>query len=121
MSEHEKRLKLFKEREAALAKGLPWPPKLDPASVRKRAAAKKRKAAKVVEIPLEYLLVYYEEIRQANPTGFSVQPIPFTEILAYVTLYRIPWDAFDIETIRRLDVVWLNCLPKHDPKDKSKG
>lgn len=112
MADHEKRLHRFNERQALIAKGVAVPkyglpkPKTKP------------RPKKTPEIPLLYLLVYYEELRQANPIGFSVQPVSFGEILAYMTLFRIDYDAFDIETIRRLDVVWLKCLPKHDPKDK---
>jgi hypothetical protein len=113
MADHEKRLQRFNERQALIAKGLPVPKYGLPIPKRKP------KPKKEPDFPLIYLLVYYEELRQANPVGFTVQPLSFTEILAYMTLYKVPYDAFDIETIRRLDVVWLKCLPKHDPKDKS--
>lgn len=114
MSDHAKRLEFWKEKKAAIAKGLP-PPVWRPGVKSKTAVARN----KVLEgLDLLYLLTWYEEIRRANQVGLGVNPIPFTEILAYMTLYRIDWDGFDVETLRELDDVWVKCLPKHEPKDK---
>ncbi len=61
---------------------------------------------------LAYLLTWYREIRGKQQRGFHHEPIAFTEILAYFTLYQIEWDAFDVETLGLLDDVWRNSLPK---------
>lgn len=61
---------------------------------------------------LAYLLTWYREIRGKQQRGFHHEPVAFTEILAYFTLYRLEWDAFDVETLGSLDDVWRNSLPK---------
>jgi hypothetical protein len=69
---------------------------------------------------LAYLVYWYEDLRSANPRGWRVEPIPFSEIRAFNDLYGMDMDAFDIDTLRKLDVVWLNCLPKDDTEGKGK-
>jgi hypothetical protein len=68
---------------------------------------------------LAYLLLWYEELRAANQRDFGTPlPISFSEIQAYRELYELEMDAFDIETLRRLDVVWLNSQPKQSKDGK---
>jgi len=61
---------------------------------------------------LAYLMTWYREIRGKQSRGYHHEPVAFTEILAYFTLYRLEWDAFDVETLGLLDDVWRNSLPK---------
>lgn len=68
---------------------------------------------------LAYLILWYEELRAANQRDFGTPlPISFSEIQAYRDLFHVDMDAFDIETLRRLDVVWLNSQPKQSKDDK---
>lgn len=66
---------------------------------------------------LAYLLDWYDDLRAANPVGMTVNPIPHSEIKDYRDLYDLPMDAFDVQTLRALDGVWLKCLPKHPSKE----
>lgn len=59
------------------------------------------------------------ELRASNPAGMGHQAVSYSEILAFRTLYGIELDAFDLDTLRRLDALWLMLRPKQDGKDRS--
>lgn len=44
----------------------------------------------------------------------AVNPISHGEILAYRELYRLDMDAFDVDTLRRLDALWLKSVQIDD-------
>lgn len=53
--------------------------------------------------------------------GYSLNPISYTDILAYCTLYQMEISKWEVETIRRLDSVALeeaNNQSKRDQKNK---
>jgi hypothetical protein len=61
------------------------------------------------------LVDWYFELRSANPAGFGHhQPLTYSEILAFKTVYELDLDAFDVDTLRRLDALWLKLRPKRD-------
>lgn len=68
---------------------------------------------------LAYLIEWYRLIRSGAQSGFGHQPIAWSEMLAFRALFRLDVDPFDAEALRRLDVVWLKCLPK--PESDSPG
>lgn len=59
------------------------------------------------------------ELRSANPAGFGHQALTYSEIRAFRDLYGLDLDAFDTDTLRRLDALWLRLRPKQDSKGKS--
>lgn len=61
---------------------------------------------------LKYLLRWYDDIRTGQSAGMSHNPISHQEIWSYRELYGMDMDAFDVDTLRRLDALWLSCLPK---------
>ncbi len=71
--------------------------------------------------PLWYLLDWYMEIRSATPAGMGYQGVSYQEILAFKTLYELDLDAFDADTLRRLDTVWLKSRPKQADAPGSKS
>ena len=61
------------------------------------------------------------ELRSSNPVGMGGhQAVPYSEILAFRTVYDLDLDAFDVDTLRRLDAVWLKSRPKRENEDSSK-
>lgn len=64
-----------------------------------------------------YIVAWYEEIRSHTPTGFGMQRIQFSEILAWKTLFEVETEPWEVDVMLNLDVVWLAALPK-DPKKK---
>lgn len=85
-------------------------------------AASKAALAKAKRLTIgpdfKHLMKWYDELRGANPHGMHFEPITHSEILAYKTLHDLPMDSFDVEMLRRLDVVWMNAQPK---PEKPKG
>lgn len=65
-----------------------------------------------VDHELGYLVDWYERLRRQTPRGMAQNPILYSEILAFTALYGLDVDALDIDTLEKLDAVWLNCLPK---------
>lgn len=67
---------------------------------------------------LEYLLVWYGDIRNRGARGQRYEPILLSEIVAYehfLAKLDIEMTAFDWEMIFRLDWVWQDCIPKETP------
>ncbi len=81
----------------------------------KKVRAGGRKRRKPVDNELVHLLDIYDDLRIANPIGMSMQSIPYSEIESYNRLMRTGLDPFDIDTLRRLDALWLQSLPKDPP------
>ncbi len=111
-SDHEKRFKAWKQKRADEAAGI------DPKKKRKRRKPKDTKTKIPADHPLAYLFDWFRDIRYATGnSGFGHVPIPHTEILAYRELHQLDMDTFDVDTLRRLDWLWLKCRPeKPDPK-----
>ena len=73
----------------------------------------KEEAEEGPEGPLDYLIDWYERIRGRNPVGMATNPILYGEIGEMLRLYRITdWDNLDIDTLEKLDAVWLNSQEK---------
>ena len=68
---------------------------------------------------LWYLVEWYLELRSANPVGFGHGPIAYSEIIAFRDLYGLDIDAFDTDTLRRLDTLWLKLRPKDESRSSS--
>lgn len=66
--------------------------------------------------PLAYLLDWYMLLRSGVPAGFGHQPASWQDIQALDRVFDLELDAFDTETLRRLDVIWLKCRPTKDQK-----
>ena len=66
----------------------------------------------ILDHPLGHLVDWYERLRRQNPRGLDLNPIAYSEIWAFRDLYDHEMDAFDIDTLEKLDAVWLNSLPK---------
>ena len=75
-----------------------------------------RKALRKVKPPpdLAYLLGWYNDIRAGQSSGMSHNPLSHTEILAYRDLFDMDMDAFDVDTLRRLDALWLKSVQTDD-------
>jgi hypothetical protein len=68
--------------------------------------------------PLDYLIDWYDRVRNRTARGLTTNPILFSEIGWFLRLYRHSYDDFDIDTLEKLDAVWLNSLPKSSQPDK---
>jgi hypothetical protein len=49
----------------------------------------------------------FYELSAARPVGMAVGPIAFSEILAYNQLHNVGIVPWEVEAIKRLDIVWL--------------
>jgi len=81
-----------------------------------RWAVQARKALRRPKPPPElgYLIVWYDDIRGGMPTSMGVNALSHSEIFAYRELHTMQMDSFDVDTLRRLDGVWLSCIPKNE-------
>lgn len=61
---------------------------------------------------LAYLLLWYWELRGANPRGWRFEPMAFTEILAYRELHALPMTSWDVGELRALDGIWQEVQPE---------
>lgn len=97
------------------------------ARAKERGEAPPRKSKRIAAAltkthPLRYIFDWYLELRSAQGGGgMGVNPLSNTEILSYRTLYEIPMDVFDLDTLRRIDWVWLQYRRERDEADKPKG
>lgn len=66
----------------------------------------------VTDHPLGHLVDWYERLRRRSSMVMGASPVPYAEILAFRDLYGHEMDAIDIDTLEKLDAVWLNSLPK---------
>lgn len=79
---------------------------------------RQKRAPKPPNHPLWYLVEWYQQIRAGIPGEMNYRPIPPSEIVALRDLYRFDLDAFDADTLRRLDTLWLKCRPKRDTESR---
>lgn len=79
-----------------------------------------KRKANVAAHPLGYLVEWYILIRGGAANGFGYQPISYGEIEAFGRLMDLGLDTFDVETLRRLDAVWLRSRPKRDKEEPPK-
>nr|DAM33206.1 MAG TPA: hypothetical protein [Caudoviricetes sp.]DAR61089.1 MAG TPA: hypothetical protein [Caudoviricetes sp.] len=56
---------------------------------------------------ISYLLQYFYELCQSRQIGMTVNPLSFTEVDAWMRLSERPLEWWEIEVIKRLDVIWL--------------
>ena len=61
---------------------------------------------------IAYLLGWYNERRARTLRGFAGEPVQFSEILAFKTLYELNVDPFDTWMLTRLDGLWLAAAAK---------
>jgi hypothetical protein len=80
-----------------------------------------KRKANVAAHPLGYMLDWYILIRGGAQSGMGHQPISYGEILAFDALMGVGLDTFDVETLRRLDAVWLRSRPKRDKEEPPKA
>lgn len=73
-----------------------------------------RKAMRRPKAPKEfaYILRWYDDIRAGQEAAMGHNRLSHQEIIAYRDLYGFDMDPFDLDTLRRLDDVWLSCQPK---------
>ena len=43
----------------------------------------------------------------------SLNPLSFSEIEAWFRLYRLKWEAWEIDVIKQLDLIYLNTQMEH--------
>lgn len=73
---------------------------------------------------LDYLMVWYGDIRARAARGMHFEPVLLTEIQAYehfLGKLGIKMSAFEWEMMFRLDAVWQDCVPEPEgapPKSK---
>jgi hypothetical protein len=59
-----------------------------------------------------HILVWYLELRAANPRGWRFEPVPYSEIAAYRDLHGLEMTSVDVDLLRRVDTVWQNVQPE---------
>ncbi len=64
--------------------------------------------------PAEYahLLLWYFELRNANPRGWRFEPIAHSEIEAYGRLYDLGIMPHEVAELRHLDALWMSVQPE---------
>ncbi|WP_419773338.1 phage tail assembly chaperone [Haemophilus seminalis] len=61
-----------------------------------------------LNIAVGYLLEYFYAVSSSRQCGMSANPITFSEILAWSQLTNTSLARWEIEVIKRLDILWLN-------------
>ena len=56
---------------------------------------------------ISYLLQFFHELCHSRQIGMTVNPLSFTEIDAWMRLSERTLAWWEIEVIKRLDVIWL--------------
>lgn len=77
----------------------------------------------LIECPEEYKYIwdwFVELDSTRSGSGFGVNPIPFSEMVAYFTLLNVEPDAFEIVALRMLDRVAMNHYRKEMEKATKK-
>ncbi len=63
------------------------------------------------DLPMEgfYLWQWFADLHACRTSsGFGLNPITFTEIQSWASLYRIPVSIWEVNILRKLDNTWLN-------------
>lgn len=89
------------------------------------APARRKKAkGKATQVQVKhrwsYLVFWYEEIRRHTPRSFGLELIQFTAIAAYRDLFEIDMEPWEVDLLMKLDLVWMDSVPKEAPKPKPK-
>lgn len=92
-------------------------------SVERQTGIRPKELDDFVDCPedLKYIWDWFVELDSTRTgSGFGVNPIQFSEIVAYFTLIDIEPDAFEITALRMLDRVALNHYRKEIDKATKK-
>lgn len=57
---------------------------------------------------LEYLLEYFYALSLSRQSGMSVNPILYSEILAWSRLTKCTLKQWELDVIKQLDITWLS-------------
>ncbi|HHT7702741.1 phage tail assembly chaperone [Pasteurella multocida] len=57
---------------------------------------------------LMYLFSYFNELSLSRQYGMAVNPISYSDILAWSILTKVSLAAWEIEVIKQIDIVYLN-------------
>lgn len=60
-----------------------------------------------------YLLGYFQQLSTARQCGMSLNPLSFGEIEAWFRLYRLSWEAWEIDVIKQLDLIYLQIAAEN--------
>ncbi|TNG94881.1 hypothetical protein FHQ28_05665 [Pasteurellaceae bacterium USgator11] len=55
-----------------------------------------------------YLLDYFRELSMSRQCGMTINPILYSEIEAWSRLTATTLEKWELDTLKRLDVIWLN-------------
>lgn len=71
-------------------------------------------AARIIKCPpdFEYLLTWHADLRRAAPRMDPPQPVSWEAMAAYAGIFRLPAEPFDFDMLRRIDDIWIDCVPK---------
>lgn len=60
-------------------------------------------------LAVSHLLGYFQQLSTARQVGTVLNPLTFSEIMAWSHLMQIPLAVWEIEVIKQLDLVYLAC------------
>lgn len=55
-----------------------------------------------------YLLDIFQQLSLSRQSGMALNPISYGEIVAWSQLFQTPLSMWEIETIKQLDMIFLN-------------
>lgn len=65
-------------------------------------------------IAVQHLLVIFQQLSLSRQMGMTLNPITYAEIIAWSQLYRTPLATWEIDTIKQLDLIFLNVQNRDD-------
>ena len=78
--------------------------------------------SELVQLPASMYEIWqvFISLHNSRNSGFQANPIAYSEIQAYYSLYQTVPDAWEIETIKRLDFVVLQIFSDEQEKEQKK-
>lgn len=71
---------------------------------------------------MEYIWKYFLDLnRKRQGNGYGPNPIPYSEILAYFSVYRIDYDELELSLIDILDTVAMDYFSEQAEKEANKN
>lgn len=89
----------------------------------RQLGVKPKELEELVDLPESMHLVwnYFIDLNSTRGSnGFGVNPITFTEMKSYFDLYDISPLFYEVELIKKLDRVALDCFHKQQEKENKK-
>lgn len=93
-------------------------------SVWRQTGVKPKELEDMLEFPQDMMQVwkFFIDLHNARSSnGFGVNPISYSDMYGYFKLIGIQPDDWEVETIRRLDIIALDAFAEQAKKEQKKN